>query len=99
MAEHGEARDPAWSSFAWEDTRIDTLEALGRSDEAQELRWTCFKRSLSAPHLRAYLKRLPDFDDMEAEEKALDHAQRFHNRLAALSFLVPGRPWTGPPHR
>ena len=87
-AEHGEDRDPTWSSFECEDARIDALEALGRSDEAQELRWTCFERSLSAPHLRAYLKRLPDFDDMEAEEKALDHVQRFHNRLAALSFLV-----------
>ena len=87
-AEHDEDEDPAWRNYEWKDARIDALEALGRSDEAQTLRWTCFERSLSAPHLRAYLKKLPDFDDMEAEEKALDRAQRFHNRLAALSFLV-----------
>ena len=87
-AEHGEDRDPAWRRFEWEDARIDALEALGRSYEAGEIRWSCFERSLSAHYLRAYLKRLPDFDDMEAEKKALDHVQRFHNRIAALSFLV-----------
>ena len=39
-------------------------------------------------HLRAYLKRLPDFDDVEAEQTALDYAQRFRSRLGALSFLI-----------
>ena len=87
-AEYDEGVNPAWLSYQLEDVRIDALDALGRSDEAQELRWSCFERSLSAPHLRAYLKRIPDFDDIEAEEKALDHARRFHNRLTALSFLV-----------
>lgn len=52
------------------------------------MRWDCFERSLSASHLRAYLKRLPDFDDVTAEEKALDHAQAFPSRLQALHFLV-----------
>ena len=74
--------------FDWEDARIDVLEALGRSDDAQRVRWGCFERSLSAPHLRAYLKRLPDFDDMEAEERALDHVLGFSDGLEALSFLV-----------
>ena len=74
--------------FGWEDARIDALEALERPDEAQRVRWGCFERSLSAPHLRAYLKRLADFDDMEAEEKALDHALGFGDGPAALSFLV-----------
>ena len=72
----------------WEDARIDSLEAVGRSDEAQALRWTCFERSLSARHLRAYLRRLPDFDDLEAEEKALDHVQTSHSPVTALSFLI-----------
>jgi hypothetical protein len=44
-------------------------------------------RSLSL-HLRAHLKRLPDFDDLEAEKKALDYAQRTRNLLQALSFLI-----------
>jgi hypothetical protein len=77
-----------WSDFEWEDARIDVLEALGRADEAQAARWGCFERSLSTTHLRAYLKRLPDFDDVEAEKKALDYAQRSRNLLQALSFLV-----------
>ena len=68
-----------WPDFDWEDARIDVLEALGRADEAQAARWRCFERSLSATHLRAYLTRLPDFDDVEAEEKALDYAQGSRN--------------------
>ena len=74
--------------FDWEDARIDALEALGRADDAQRVRWGCFERSLSAPHLRAYLRGLPDFDDMEAEEKALDHVLGFSDGPEALSFLV-----------
>ena len=74
--------------FDREDARIEALEALGRPDEAQRVRWGCFERSLLAPHLRAYLRRLPDFDDMEAEGKALDHVLGFGDGLEALSFLV-----------
>lgn len=77
-----------WPDFEWEDVRIETLEALGRTEDAQKVRWECFERSLSATHLRAYLKRLPDFDDLEAEEKALDHAGQYRNRLGALLFFI-----------
>ena len=82
-----------WPDFEWEDARIDVLEALGRTDDAQTARWGCFERALSSTHLRAYLKRLPDFDDVEAEKKALDYAQRSGNLLQALSFLVS---WPAP---
>jgi hypothetical protein len=41
----------------------------------------------------AYLKRLPDFDDVTAEQKALDYAQRSRNLLQALSFLIS---WPAP---
>jgi len=54
------------------DLRIAAREALGRKDEVQSVRWRYFERFLSATHLRAYLKRLPDFDDFEAEQEALD---------------------------
>ena len=43
---------------------------------------------MASAHLRAYLKRLPDFDDLEAEKRALDYAQRSRNLLQALFFLV-----------
>ena len=87
-AEHDDDGYSTRHRFACEDARIDALEALGRSDEAQAFRWTCFERSLSAPHLRAYLRKLPDFDDMEAEEKALDHVQQSRGPMSALSFLI-----------
>lgn len=87
-AEHRKPTGWDWPDFDWEDARIDVFEALGRTDEAQKARWNCFERSLSSTHLRAYLKKLPDFDDVEAEENALDHAQRCRSRLEALWFLV-----------
>jgi hypothetical protein len=79
---------PGWIPFEWEQTRIAVLEALGRSDEAQAFRWACFERSLNPDHLRSYLKRLPDFEDLEAEERALSHALGHPNVHHALSFLV-----------
>lgn len=57
-------------TFEWQLARIKALEALERSKEAQEFCWTCFEQSLNDDHLRGYVRRLPDFDDIEAEEKA-----------------------------
>jgi hypothetical protein len=56
--------------------------------EAQEFRWTTFQRFLSVDHLRAYLRGLPDFDDIEAEEQAIAHALAHPDRGLALMFLV-----------
>lgn len=86
--EAAEHRRGGWPDFDWENARIEVLEALGRGDDAQAARWSCFERALSAEHLRAYLKRLPDFDDVEAEARALDHAERYESLLQALAFLV-----------
>lgn len=88
MIDAAEHRRSGWMDFDWEDARIEVLEALGRSDEAQNARCSCFERALSTEHLRAYLKRLPDFDDVEAEERALNHAERYESLLQALAFLV-----------
>ncbi len=72
----------------WEQVRIDTLEALGRSAEAQDERWAIFERDLNADYLAAYLKRVPDFDDEEAENRAMAHARAYAGFHQALSFLV-----------
>ncbi|MDN2584373.1 DUF6880 family protein [Aquibium sp. ELW1220] len=72
----------------WQDARLEVLEALGRGEEAQIFRWACFERELSVEHLRAFLKRLPDFDDIEAEERAMDHAMTYQSLLAALQFFL-----------
>ncbi|MTH95269.1 hypothetical protein E1297_04640 [Roseibium sp. RKSG952] len=72
----------------WEDTRIAVLEALGKPEEAQAVRWACFEQSLSKVHLRAYLNALPDFEDFEAERKALAFAENHKEITSALWFLT-----------
>ena len=79
---------PSWVPVEWEQTRLEVLETLGRANEAQAFRWASFERSLNPDHLRSYLKRLPDFEDLEAEERAIAHAQSHPSVHVALGFLV-----------
>lgn len=74
--------------FDWQLARVEALEALEREDEAQAYRWQCFEQSLNDEHLRAYVRRLPDFDDLEAEEKAFVYAQGFPDAHRALYFFL-----------
>ena len=67
---------------------IEILDALGRGDEAQALRWARFETELDAPMLRIYLSKLPDFEDEEALLRALDLAEAFPQPHRALAFLV-----------
>lgn len=88
----GEQRGRHQSSLeeraAWEEAMLEALEATGHHDEAQKRRWTEFERTLSIPLLRGYLKGLPDFDDVEAEDQAKAVAKRFPQFDRALAFLV-----------
>lgn len=86
--EAADKKDSRRVPHEWEQVRLDVLEALGRDEEAQAFRLYCFERSLSATHLRSYLKRLPDFEDAAAEERALSHVKDFPNVHQALAFLV-----------
>ena len=81
-------RSSDWTNFEWEDARIAVLEAVGRNDEAQAARWSCFERSLSKRHLRENLAKLPDFDDFDAEQRALDYVERFEDPVQAIMFLI-----------
>ncbi len=72
----------------WVETRLAVFEALGRKDEAQAVRLDRFRQTLGADYLRAYLKRLPDFDDIEAEDEWLDWAKGFADANAALHLLI-----------
>ncbi len=72
----------------WEQARADALDALGREDEAQQFRWQCFEATLEQQHLRDYLKRLPDFDDIEAEERAMSWVAAYPNVQEALLFFM-----------
>ena len=56
-----------------------------RASAASESR---FEASLSARSLRTYLKLLADFDDIEAEDKAIRIAEGHPHLGAAISFLV-----------
>jgi len=75
-----------WSD--WQRVRIEVLDALGQSTEAQNARWAIFERSLDVEYLRAHLKRLPDFDDEEAEQRALDYVRQHADFHRALGFLM-----------
>lgn len=86
--DRGGAGRHAGEELRYAELRVAALAALGRADEAQALRWSVFERWLSAEHLRAYLRGLPDFDDVEAEERAIAYALAHESRDQALAFLV-----------
>lgn len=81
------------STADWERGWLAALEADGREAEAQEIRWAHFEARLDADLLRAHLKRLGDFDDVEAEDKAMAYARAFPNAAMALRFFVE---WPNP---
>lgn len=75
-------------SDAWEAAEIAVLEAEGQAAAAQDARWTAFERTLSEAHLRAYVSRLPDFDDVEALDRAFAVAAAWPELLKGLTFLM-----------
>lgn len=77
----------------WETAWIDYLEQDGRSALAQEVRWTSFARTLSPGRLRDFLKRLKDFEDVEAEHRAFEIAARTPDFESGLSFLMEWPAW------
>lgn len=77
------SRDPDWI-----DSRLATLEALDRGEEAQTLRWRMFGATLAPRYLRDFMQRLPDFEDVEAEERGFDLAAGQKNVERALRFFI-----------
>jgi hypothetical protein len=71
----------------WIDARIEAVEQLERGAEAQQLRWKFALLRLSSQHLRDYLKRMPAFEDGEAQERALDLVLQHPYLGPALEFL------------
>ena len=68
--------------------RLQALETLGRPAEAQAFRLSCFHRDLDPAMLRAYLKKLADFEDIEAEEAAMAHVMAHPVAARSLGFLL-----------
>jgi hypothetical protein len=82
-ADVADARHPAWDH-----AYIACLAALSRPDDAQEHRWRCFCDTLDVDMLRAYLKPLPDFDDIEVEDAAKAQAAQHAHFATALTFFL-----------
>ncbi|MEH6647254.1 DUF6880 family protein [Sulfitobacter sp.] len=75
--------DPRWDS-----AYIRCLLALDRVSEAQDHRCACFCETLDSQILRDYLKLIPDFEDIEAEDQAKAHALAFDDVTASLQFFI-----------
>lgn len=74
--------------YEWETVWIDYLDQMGDSGAAQAARWSSFERTLSADRAKAFTTRLGDFDDVEAEGRAFDHAARHADVRKGLEFLM-----------
>ena len=72
----------------WDSAYLAALTSLGREDDAQTHRWNCFEANLNPAHLRSYLKGLPDFEDVEAEDKAKAYVLSYQNISTALEFCL-----------
>jgi hypothetical protein len=81
-------RKPVEPDFAWETAWIDYLERIGQAEAAQGARWASFERTLSLDRAKAFVSRLADFDDVEAENRAFAHAAAHSDLAAALGLLV-----------
>ncbi len=73
---------------AWDVAYIASLIALDRTDAAQAHRWSLFEAELNARHLHDYLRMLPDFEDVEAEDRARTHVLTYADFGAALAFCL-----------
>ncbi|MEM9961812.1 MAG: DUF6880 family protein [Pseudomonadota bacterium] len=64
------------------------LRGLDRYAEAAGLLWQGFAETLDAELLRAHLKALPDFEDIDVEERALALAREHSEPLTAVRFFL-----------
>jgi hypothetical protein len=70
--------------------KVDILDRLGRTEDAQAVRWSMFATSLSADILNEYLGRLPEDIVAEARQRAIATACRhpdIHQSLPLLADL------------
>ena len=86
--EHGLHGNPPEPDFGWETVWIDYLDQAGDPETAQAVRWASFERTLSTERARAFIGRLGDFDDVEAEARAFDVAAGHADVSAGLKFLM-----------
>ena len=85
QALRGKASEP---DFGWETVWIDYLDQAGDQEAAQAVRWASFERTLLTERARAFIGRLGDFDDVEAEARAFDIAAGHADVANGLRFLM-----------
>jgi len=83
-----EGDDADDAEYQWESLWIEVLEHSGDPGAAQAARWTSFERSLSVERARAFMRRLPDFEDVAAEERAFAYAADHRQAERGLRFLM-----------
>lgn len=86
--EQGTPQRTGWPVLDWEDARIAVLQAVGRLEDAQAARWDCFTQTLQGSYLKDYLHELPDFEDVEAEQRAIALAAATTDAVQGLHFLL-----------
>jgi hypothetical protein len=64
------------------------LEAQGDRAAAQTLRWQAFETTLDPGVLRDFLKKLGDFEEDDAIERAFAHAEASRQIYTALAFFI-----------
>jgi len=67
---------------------IRILVALGRKNEAQDLRWRTFEAALDVEMLRDYVAHLGDFEEFDALERAFAYAVANPDQNHALGFFL-----------
>jgi hypothetical protein len=80
-----------WPEMEWEDTHIDTLEALARQDEAQAARWSLFARSSRYGHAAHHLQscerlsqRIADWEEIPSHDAYLAAIRQNHARKSGF---------------
>ena len=72
--------------------KVEILDRLGRTEDAQAIRWSIFATSLSAGILDEYLSRLPEDAVIEGRQRAIATACQHpdvHQSLPLLAELSP----------
>ena len=75
-------------NYDWESSCIDYLDRSGQIEAAQAARWASFEATLSVERAKAFTKRLADFDDVEAENRAFAIAAEHEDFHRGLAFLM-----------
>lgn len=83
-----DGRDSWFDKPDLDDAHFACLEALGREEALQDALWSRFERWLSSDTLRRYLKRLPDFEDDEALDRARERVLVHPSVITALAFCL-----------